>query len=244
MKKNFLAAIALMLTSAAFAQVDSTTQSSPSNDYSKSGAQTDTVTTSQSDTLSNEGSGTSSQMPSSTDSAGNVTSSGAVGTDSASSATITDEDIRKYAEVMDSVNAMKQELLGEITDKVKGNPKITVSRYMELSKANGDEAKLAQLKATPDEVAFVKEVGDFKNEGASKISENFQTLVKQIGVEKYNAIKEQLETDTAMKAKYDAIMAELKKDDADTKTGAPAKPGSTGTKPSTKTGSGTKSTTK
>jgi hypothetical protein len=226
MKKSFLAAIALMLTSAAFAQVDSTTQSSPSNDYSKSGAQTDTVSTSESDTLSNEGAG------SSTDSTGTVAA------DSASSSAITDEDIRNYAEVMDSVNAMKQELLGEITDKVKGNPRITVSRYMELSKAGGDEAKLTELKATPEEVAFVKEVTDFKNEGASKISENFQALVKEIGVDKYNAIKEQLETDTAMKAKYDAIMVELKKDDAETKSG------STGTKTSPKPGSSPKSTTK
>jgi hypothetical protein len=230
MKKNFLAAIAFMLTSAAFAQVDSTTQSSPSNDYSKSGTQTDTVSTSQSDTLSNDGSGSSGQVPSSTDSTGTGTSTGAVGTDSASNVAITDEDIRSYAEVMDSVNAMKKELLGEITDKVKGNPKITVSRYMELSKANGDEAKLTELKATPDEVAFVKEVSDFKNEGASKISEKFQTLVKEIGVDKYNAIKEQLETDTAMKAKYDAYMAELKKDDVEPKTGSTSKSGSTGAK--------------
>jgi hypothetical protein len=129
---------------------------------------------------------------------------------SADTASITDEDLKKYAVVMDSVEAMKQNLLSEISTKIKSNGKIKISRYNELSKAINDQAKLTELKATPQEIAFVKEVGVMKTEGAAKISDTVEILAKDfVGAEKYNNIKNSLTTNTELKARYDEIFSEV-----------------------------------
>lgn len=123
---------------------------------------------------------------------------------------ISDDDLRKYAVTMDSVNGMKQTLLDEISNKVRSNTAIPVARYNELYKIIGDDAKLAELKATPEEIAFVKGVNDFKNQGAAKINEQFQALAKDyVGVAKFNKIKNSLSTDNDLKSRYDAIFGEV-----------------------------------
>lgn len=212
MKKTFLAVAALMMSSMVFAQVDSTMQSAPSTDYQQSGSPTDTVsqpgtqmdtvgTGTQTDTLSNQGSGSSGAGQGQSTSPSDTTAAG-----------YTEDDLRKYVEVMDSVDAMKKELLAELTDKVKSNPKMTVSRYMELSKADEDQAKLQELKATPEEIAFVKEVTAYKDQRAGEISEKVKTMAKDyVGVEAYNKIKAQLSWDSALEKKVSEIRAENKK---------------------------------
>jgi hypothetical protein len=185
MKKMILGAIAVMASTIVFAQVDSTDQATTYSDSTNTPA---------------EGTG----------------SSGQVVIIEHDTAGISDEELRKYAIVMDSINSMKQDLLSEITGMVKGHEKITTTRYNELSKAGGDEAKLKELKATPDEIAFVQQVTDLKNEGAAEISETFQTLAKDfIGVETYNEIKDALATDAELKARYEAILAEVQSDNGD-----------------------------
>ena len=124
-------------------------------------------------------------------------------------AAISEEDLKQYAVIMDSVNSMKQTLLADITSMVKNNGKIKMARYNELSKAGGDEEKLKAIKATPEEIAFVKEVTDKKNSGATQISETFQNLAKEFGPDKFNKIKESLASDTELKSRYDGIMSEL-----------------------------------
>jgi hypothetical protein len=123
---------------------------------------------------------------------------------------ISDEDLRKYAVTMDSVNGMKQTLLDEISNKVRNNVSIPVARYNELYKIIGDDAKLAEAKATPAEIAFVKEVNEFKNQGAAKINEQFQALAKDyVGVAKFNKIKNSLATDNELKGRYDTIFGQV-----------------------------------
>jgi hypothetical protein len=123
---------------------------------------------------------------------------------------ISDDDLRKYAVTMDSVNGMKQSLLDEIANKVRSNDSIPVSRYNDLYKIIGDDAKLAEAKATPAEIAFVKEVNEFKNQGAAKINEQFQALAKEyVGVAKFNKIKNSLATDNELKGRYDTIFGEV-----------------------------------
>jgi hypothetical protein len=149
---------------------------------------------------------------------GSSTDSTSVG--STEDAAITDDDLRKYAEVMDSVDVMKQNLLSDISTKIKSNGKMKVSRYNQLSKAADDEAKLKELKATPEEVAFVNEVSAMKTEGAAKISETVESLATDyVGKEKYNKIKSSLEVDTTMRTRYDKIVSEMgSKDSASSKT--------------------------
>ena len=125
---------------------------------------------------------------------------------------ITDEELKKYVVAMDSINDMKASLLEEISEMVKANEGLTNARYNELSKIMNDEAKLAAAKATPEEIAFMKQVAEKKSEGTAEITQTFQTLAKEyVGATSYNKIKKALTTDTEMKSKYQSMLEELEK---------------------------------
>lgn len=213
MKKILFAMLTLMASVSVFAQVDSTNLA------------VDTTSTSSDTTMVTPGDSTmQSTMPSDTTASGSSTDSTSVSTDTTSVGSndenITDEDLRKYAVVMDSVEAMKETLLSDISTKIKSNGKMKISRYNQLSKAVDDEAKLTELKATPEEIAFVKEVSTMKQDGAAKISETVETMANDfVGTAKYNKIKGSLEVDTALRTRYDKIVGEM-----DTEESASAKP--------------------
>jgi hypothetical protein len=123
---------------------------------------------------------------------------------------ITDEELEKYAVTMDSVEDMKASLLKDITEMVKGNDKMTNARYNELSKIIDDEAALTKAKATPEEIAFMKDVAAKKEEGTAKIQETFQSMAKDyVGASSYNKIKDALETDPEVKQRYEAQLEKL-----------------------------------
>ena len=124
--------------------------------------------------------------------------------------TFTDEDLKKYAVAMDSVQDMQEKLSATLTEMVQKTTVMPVTRYNELFKIIGDEAKLAEAKATPEEIAFVKEVGAKRTEENAKISATFQALAKEfVGLKAFNAIKKSLATDQALKDKYETISKEI-----------------------------------
>ena len=128
---------------------------------------------------------------------------------------VTDEELKKYAVAMDSINDMKATLLKEISDIVKEEGKMTNARYNELSKIANDEAKLAQAKATEEEKALLKKVADKKATGTEEINTTFQSLAKEyVGAESFNKIKKALTTDQELKSKYEAMLKELDKSGA------------------------------
>lgn len=122
----------------------------------------------------------------------------------------TDEDLKKYAVTMDSVKGMQQTLLDIITEKVQKNTVMSVARYNELFKIANDQAKLTEAKATPEEIAFLKEVADKRTEENARINATYQALVKEyVGLKTFNAIKKSLTTDQALKTKYETISKEI-----------------------------------
>lgn len=122
----------------------------------------------------------------------------------------TDEDLKKYAVTMDSVKDMQEALNASITEMVQKNTVMKVPRYNELFKIIGDEAKLAEAKATPEETVFVKEVAAKRAAETAKISATFQSMAKEyVGLKAFNAIKKSLATDQAVKEKLDTISKEL-----------------------------------
>ena len=126
---------------------------------------------------------------------------------------ITDEELQKYAIAMDSINDMKESLLEEISDIVKGDGKMTNARYNDLSKIANDPAKLAQAKATPEEIELLKKVAEKKNEGTVEINNTFKALAQDyVGAASYNKIKKALATDAELKSKYQQMLQELEKD--------------------------------
>ena len=126
---------------------------------------------------------------------------------------VTDDELKKYAVAMDSVNDMKETLLKEIGDIVKEDGKMTNARYNELSKIANDDAKLTAAKATAEEKALLKKVADKKAEGTEEINTTFQSLAKDyVGAESYNKVKKALTTDAELKSKYETMLKELDKD--------------------------------
>lgn len=125
---------------------------------------------------------------------------------------VTDEELGKYATAMDSVNELTIELMDSITLMVKNTTVMNAARYNDLSKIISDETKLTEAKATPEEIAFVKSVADYKSKGTSEINSAFQSLAKDyVGAATFNKVKKALASNTELKGKYDSLMEELKK---------------------------------
>jgi hypothetical protein len=137
----------------------------------------------------------------------------------ASSGAISDEDLRKYAVAMDSVKGMQLTLNDIIAEMVQRNTVMPVQRYNELFKVADDQAKLAEKKATPEEVAFLKECADKRAEEMVRVNATYQALVKEyVGVKTFNTIKKSLASDETLKAKYDAISKEIESKSAATES--------------------------
>ncbi|MCE7863859.1 MAG: hypothetical protein DYG99_09990 [Bacteroidetes bacterium CHB5] len=136
----------------------------------------------------------------------------------AQDATVTQEELTKYATAMDSINEMSAEVKEMITELVKNNKAVTAARYNEISKIIADETKLAEAKATPEEVAFVKELAVKRDSATMQINAAVQSLAKDyVGASTFNKVRKALSADAELKSKYDALMAELAKDNPGTK---------------------------
>lgn len=121
-----------------------------------------------------------------------------------------DEDLKKYAITMDSVKGMQEKLNASITEMVQKNTVMKVDRYNALFKVIDDQAKLDEAKATPEEIAFVKQVAEKRSTETATITATFQKMAKEyVGLKAFNAIKKSLTTDQALKEKVDALAKEL-----------------------------------
>lgn len=126
---------------------------------------------------------------------------------------VSDEELERYAVMMDSIDEMRIVLLSEISEMVKGTDKITVARYNDLSKIVDDSAKLQEAEATPAEIEFLKEVQDRKDSGTTEINTTFKSLAKEyVGASTYNKVKRALSEGGEAKTKYDDMLNKLKED--------------------------------
>ena len=126
---------------------------------------------------------------------------------------VSDDELQRYAVMMDSIDEMRVELLSKISEMVKGTDKITVARYNDLSKIVDDPAKLEEAKATPDEITFLKEIQASKETGTAEINTTFKSLAKEyVGASTYNKVKKAITEDSEVKSKYETMLNKLKED--------------------------------
>jgi hypothetical protein len=134
----------------------------------------------------------------------------AVGSKAQTSDKITDEDLKKYAITMDSVKAMQESLREIVAETVQTNTVTTVARYNQLFKIIDDEAKLKEANATPEEIAFIKQVNDLRSVNIARINTTYQALAKDyVGLKTFNAIRKSLKSDQELKARYDNLFKNL-----------------------------------
>lgn len=130
----------------------------------------------------------------------------ALGSKAQTSNEISDEDLKKYAVTMDSVQAMQETMREIVAETVRGNKVMPVSRYNELFKITDDAAKLKEAKATPEEIAFLKQIDDLRAVNIKRINETYQALAKDyVGLKTFNAIRKSLKADQQLKARYDKL---------------------------------------
>jgi RecA/RadA recombinase len=134
----------------------------------------------------------------------------------AQSEEITDEELIRYAVVMDSVETMREAAKLAIEEMVKSNENMTGTRYNELSKIMSDANKLAAANATEEEVAFINEVKEKSDAIKAEINAAFQSMAKDYigeGGRTYNKISKALRTDADLKARYAAILEKVQSDE-------------------------------
>lgn len=130
----------------------------------------------------------------------------ALGSKAQSTTEITDEDLQKYAVTMDSVQAMQQTLREIVATTVQNNTVMSVARYNDLFKLTDDEAKLKAANATPEEIAFLKQIEDLRKVNIERINASYQSLAKDyVGLKTFNAIRKALKSDQELKARYDNL---------------------------------------
>lgn len=118
---------------------------------------------------------------------------------------ITDEDLKKYAVTMDSVQSMQQSLRELVAETVRSNTAMPVTRYNELIKIQEDSAKL-KATASAQEIAFLKQISDLRKINIERINSTYQDLAKNyVGLKTFNQIRKSLQSDQQLKARYDNL---------------------------------------
>jgi hypothetical protein len=134
----------------------------------------------------------------------------ALGSKAQTSSEITDEDLKKYAVTMDSVEAMQETLREIVAETVRSNEVMPVSRYNEIFKYTDDEAKLKEVNATPEEIAFLQQIADLRKVNIERINAAYQSLAKDyVGLKAFNAIRKSLNSDQELKARYDNVAKDI-----------------------------------
>lgn len=131
---------------------------------------------------------------------------------------VTTEELTKFAkvEVMTSefVEGKNKELVEMIT-----NNEIFVggARFNEIKPVWGDEAKMAEIKVTPEEKTAYQDVLDFMASVQEVVVEYKTELIKNdtiLGVATYNKVNKAIKEDPTTKEKMDLLIDSLKvKDD-------------------------------
>jgi hypothetical protein len=140
-----------------------------------------------------------------------------VGVSNAQEVEISDDELMRYAVVMDSIEVMKDNVKEVISEMVSSNEDMTGTRYNELSKIIEDTDKLAATEATETEIAFIKSVKEKSDEMTQEINSAFQSLAVNYigdGGRVYKKIKSALKTDESVKERYEVILASLDEGDA------------------------------
>lgn len=126
---------------------------------------------------------------------------------------IEDVDLRKYALLSEVINYMKKDISIELNKMIKAQEGMTGQRYKELASAKGDEAKLAVMEAKDFEKQFMTLVNGMMDERKEALkSVNSELATKMVGDKGrvYKKIKADLKSDADLKARYDAILAQVK----------------------------------
>ncbi len=125
---------------------------------------------------------------------------------------ITDENLRRYAIMMETVDAMKQEISDQTNMLIKNQEGMDGKRYLELAKTKGDAAQLEAIEAKDYEIKFLEVVTKMQDERKDAISEVVTIMATKMmpdGGKAYKEVKAAVDSDADVKARYEAIKAKI-----------------------------------
>jgi len=125
---------------------------------------------------------------------------------------ISDNNLRKYAVLSQAIDYMKKDISIELNKMIKAQEGMTGKRYKELAATKGDEAKLTAIEAKSYEKQFLALTTKLKEDRTASIKKvNSELATKMVGDKGkiYKKIKAALKTDEALKARYEAILAQV-----------------------------------
>lgn len=124
----------------------------------------------------------------------------------AGQAQISNEELKKYIVTMDSIETLKNNLSVSMNNLSKGNSKVSSERFNTLMPIITNEAKLAEAKATAEEIAYVKKAVAIRDEELRKFQHTSQSLINNyMGSETFTKVRNSLKSDAALKRKYDSL---------------------------------------
>ena len=116
---------------------------------------------------------------------------------------ITNQDLYKYAVVMETQDMFKDELSTQVTDYINKQDPAIKNRYNAL--AGGEEP------ANDAEKQFIGQVKSMQSERTGEFSDAFKTMIKRVlGAQTYSAVKKGIANDTEVKERYNTIVQAMR----------------------------------
>jgi uncharacterized protein YktA (UPF0223 family) len=133
---------------------------------------------------------------------------------------ITDDELKLYATVMAKIDGMKSEMKTKYNALIKDEPSMNGGRrFKELKTAKGDEAKLAAISATEEEITVYNKIQVEYASMTTDFKAAYPSIIKdELGAGVYNKIKKALKTDSELKSKYEEVVITLQKENEDTES--------------------------
>lgn len=123
---------------------------------------------------------------------------------------VTEAELIRYAVATDSLQKLTTRF-NDLSLKLANDPKITPARQKQLAQTQGDSTKLAQIKATAYERAYMQRVTRQRAAETKKFRETYQSVITDyVGDNTFSKVNSQLRTDTRLKHKFDSITQTLK----------------------------------
>lgn len=128
--------------------------------------------------------------------------------------TVTDEELRKYAEVMAWADDEKEDLEAMYNDLIRENELMNGGkRFVEIKGAIDDSVKLAELEVSEEEMIAYNKIEEENEANVAKFKEVYTEKIKDkevLGASTYNKVGKALKNDEEVKARYEEILAEVK----------------------------------
>lgn len=124
---------------------------------------------------------------------------------------VSDEKLKAYIMVMDSVDVLRTELSESVSNMIVSNELMDGGRtFNTIKSAQGDTVKLTEAGITEEQLAAYEELQQELTELQASLNETFSQMVKEhVGIREYNQIRKGLRSDEELKERYEVLVAEV-----------------------------------